>query len=64
MEKLIRITPQQCVLVAGGRNEVIARFVEDIAFCIGAFARLIYLASRKSRQSLVMQAENGEFPKW
>ncbi len=64
MERLIRITPQECMLVAGGRSEIVAGIVENIAMCLGAFARLVYLASRKSRQTLVMQAENGIFPKY
>lgn len=64
MEKLIKITPQECMSIAGGRNEMIAEMVENIAMCFGAFARLIYLASKKSRQTLVMQAENGMFPKY
>ncbi len=64
MEKLIKVSQQECMLIAGGRNEIVADIVENIAMCFGAFARLIYLASKKSRQTLVMQAENGIFPKY
>lgn len=62
MKGLVKISKSECILVYGGRNEDIAHFVETVAQCVGAFARLIYLASRKSRQWLVIQAENS-YPK-
>lgn len=62
MKSLVKISENECILIYGGRNEDIAYFVEKVAQCVGAFARLIYLVSKKSRQCLVMQAENS-YPK-
>ena len=64
MEALIKISQYDCSLIAGGRSEIIASFVEQIAQGIGAFTRLLYLASRKSGQTIAMQAASGEFQKW
>ncbi len=64
MKQLIKISQQECIIIAGGRSEEIANLVESIAMCIGAFARLLYLVSRKSRQNIALQASDRVFPKW
>lgn len=64
MEKLVLIDDYESVLIAGGRSEEMAHFVETIAICIGVCSRLIYLFFNRGQRVVAMQAMEGRFQKF
>lgn len=64
MEKLVLINDYESVLIAGGRSEEMAHFVETIAICIGVCSRLIYLFFNRGQRVVAMQAMEGRFQKF
>lgn len=49
--KLIQIDNSIAVTVYGGRDENVAKLVYYIAKCIGAFAKLLYIAKQNMQRN-------------
>lgn len=64
MNGFVEISLSECCTVYGGRNENVAKVVEFVAQCIGAFAKLLYLTSKRGPQAITEQMAGGYYPKF
>lgn len=64
MYKMIEIQEKECALIYGGRDEDVARFVEFVSQCVGALAKLVYLAAKRGQECLSRQIASGSQIVW
>lgn len=64
MGGLVELTVEESVTVYGGRNESVARVVEFVAQCIGAFAKMMYLTAKRGPKAIADQMSAGYYPKF
>lgn len=64
MARLVEISAVECRYICGGRNESVAKVVEFVAQCLGAFAKMLYLTAKRGPRAISEQMSSGYFPKF